>query len=46
MFVWFRVDGVADTQELIQKRAVDRKVILVPGASIGLPSKVDDHSDR
>ena len=31
MFVWFDLNGVQDTQELIQKRAIDANVILLPG---------------
>jgi hypothetical protein len=33
MFVWFRLLGVSDTMDLIQKKALDAKVLLVPGSS-------------
>ncbi|KAH3767679.1 PLP-dependent transferase [Pelomyxa schiedti] len=33
MFLWMKCNGVADTMELIQKRAVQKKVLLVPGES-------------
>jgi kynurenine/2-aminoadipate aminotransferase len=32
MFLWFKLNGINDTTELIQKKAVDKKVILVPGS--------------
>jgi len=31
MFVWFKLKGIQDTQELIQKKAMEEKVILLPG---------------
>ena len=31
MFVWIKLHGVIDTSELIQERAVDAKVLFVPG---------------
>lgn len=31
MFVWFRVNGVDDTQSLIYEKAVAAKVLLLPG---------------
>jgi len=31
MFVWIKLHGVTDTSELIQQRAVDAKVLFVPG---------------
>eukprot|EP00123_Amoebidium_parasiticum_P001249 comp12292_c0_seq1/m.7123 comp12292_c0_seq1/g.7123 ORF comp12292_c0_seq1/g.7123 comp12292_c0_seq1/m.7123 type:complete len:450 (-) comp12292_c0_seq1:161-1510(-) len=31
MFVWFRLCGVEDTRELIETKARDKKVILLPG---------------
>jgi len=37
MFVWMSLNGVDDTQELIEKKAVENKVILVPG-SVFLPN--------
>jgi kynurenine/2-aminoadipate aminotransferase len=33
MFVWFRLDGIADSQKLITERAIDSKVLMVPGQS-------------
>jgi kynurenine/2-aminoadipate aminotransferase len=33
MFLWLKLHGVADTNELIKRKAVDRKVLLVPGTS-------------
>mmetsp|Transcript_36835 Transcript_36835/g.50744 ORF Transcript_36835/g.50744 Transcript_36835/m.50744 type:complete len:421 (+) Transcript_36835:89-1351(+) len=33
MFVWFKLKGVEDSMELIQKEALEAKVLLVPGAS-------------
>lgn len=32
MFVWMKLNGVQDTQELIQTKAIESKVLLVPGA--------------
>lgn len=31
MFVWFRVPKVKDTTDMIKNKAVDKKVLLVPG---------------
>ena len=31
MFAWLRLRGVTDSFELISKRAVEQKVLLVPG---------------
>tara|TARA_R110002050_G_scaffold296093_1_gene455661 strand:+ start:622 stop:987 length:366 start_codon:yes stop_codon:yes gene_type:complete len=31
MFVWFKLNGIEDSLDLIQKEAVDAKVLLVPG---------------
>lgn len=33
MFVWFRVLGVDDTSDMIRTKAVEKKVLLVPGDS-------------
>lgn len=33
MFVWMKLLGVDDTFELITKKAVDAKVLLVPGSA-------------
>lgn len=33
MFVWFRLVGVENSMELIQKKALEAKVLLVPGSS-------------
>ncbi len=41
MFLWFRLLGVSDSTELIKKKAVEEKVLLVPGSSFspsGSPS--------
>lgn len=32
MFVWFKLLGITDSQQLIQSRAVAKKVLLVPGS--------------
>eukprot|EP00808_Paulinella_micropora_P010892 g51762.t1 len=36
MFVWFKLLGVADSAPLIQQKAVDKKVVLVPGKAFAL----------
>jgi len=33
MFLWIKLNGVKDTKELIQKKAVEKKVILLPGTA-------------
>ena len=33
MFLWMKLHGISDTQELIVRRAVERKVLMVPGIS-------------
>eukprot|EP01128_Nolandella_sp_AFSM9_P012351 TRINITY_DN9193_c0_g1_i1.p1 TRINITY_DN9193_c0_g1~~TRINITY_DN9193_c0_g1_i1.p1 ORF type:complete len:483 (-),score=116.72 TRINITY_DN9193_c0_g1_i1:111-1409(-) len=33
MFVWFKINNVSDTNELIKKEAVAAKVLMVPGVS-------------
>ncbi|GAB1293177.1 Kynurenine/alpha-aminoadipate aminotransferase, mitochondrial [Apodemus speciosus] len=33
MFLWIKVKGISDTKELIEKRALEREVLLVPGNS-------------
>lgn len=33
MFVWFKCLGVNDTEVLIKERAIEQKVIMVPGTS-------------
>ncbi len=33
MFLWFKIKGIQDTFSLIKTKAVDAKVILVPGRS-------------
>jgi len=33
MFVWFHLHGVMDTKSLIEEKAIEAKVILVPGAA-------------
>lgn len=33
MFVWFKIIGIEDTNDLIKKEAVNEKVLLVPGVS-------------
>jgi len=32
MFVWIKLKGISDTTELIQKRALEKKVLLLPGS--------------
>eukprot|EP01135_Chromosphaera_perkinsii_P010381 Nk52_evm53s2118 gene=Nk52_evmTU53s2118 len=36
MFVWFKVIGVNDTTQLIQSKAVEKKVLLLPGSAFVL----------
>ena len=31
MFVWFKLNGISDTQSLIEQKARDANVLLVPG---------------
>jgi kynurenine/2-aminoadipate aminotransferase len=33
MFVWFKVNGIRSTEQLIKERAVKQKVLLVPGVA-------------
>lgn len=33
MFLWIKVKGISDTKELIEKKAIEREVLLVPGNS-------------
>jgi len=37
MFVWFKLIGVSDSWPLIKEKALDKKVILVPGQSFEVP---------
>lgn len=37
MFVWFKLLGIKDSWPLIKEKAVDKKVILVPGQSFSVP---------
>ena len=32
MFVWIKLNGIDDTTALIQKRALDKKILLIPGS--------------
>lgn len=38
MFAWLKLTGVADTWPLIKDKAVDKKVLLVPGQSFTIPT--------
>uniref|UniRef100_A0A2H6N842 Kynurenine/alpha-aminoadipate aminotransferase, mitochondrial n=2 Tax=Micrurus carvalhoi TaxID=3147026 RepID=A0A2H6N842_9SAUR len=38
MFLWIKIKGVPDTQELIMKRALEKQVLLVPGCSFNINS--------
>uniref|UniRef100_A0A8C5WYD9 Kynurenine/alpha-aminoadipate aminotransferase, mitochondrial n=1 Tax=Laticauda laticaudata TaxID=8630 RepID=A0A8C5WYD9_LATLA len=38
MFLWIKIKGVPDTQELIMKKALDKQVLLVPGCSFNINS--------
>jgi len=40
MFVWLKLEGVEDTWPLIKEKAVDKKVILVPGQPFSVPGTV------
>lgn len=31
MFLWIKVNGVKDTNEMVMARGLDKKIILVPG---------------
>merc|ERR1711916_90250 len=42
MCLWIRLNNVDDTKELITKRAVEQKVLFVPGDAF-LPADVDHH---
>jgi len=33
MFIWFKLNGVDDSMSLIQKKALEAKVLLVPGSA-------------
>jgi len=37
MFVWFKLLGVTDSWPLIKEKAVDKKVLFVPGQSFSVP---------
>ncbi|KAK9398999.1 kynurenine/alpha-aminoadipate aminotransferase mitochondrial [Crotalus adamanteus] len=38
MFLWIKIKGVPDTQELIMKKALEKQVLLVPGCSFNINS--------
>ncbi|XP_026534663.1 kynurenine/alpha-aminoadipate aminotransferase, mitochondrial isoform X1 [Notechis scutatus] len=38
MFLWIKIKGVPDTQELIMKKALEKQVLLVPGCSFNIDS--------
>uniref|UniRef100_A0A2D4MGM3 Kynurenine/alpha-aminoadipate aminotransferase, mitochondrial n=1 Tax=Micrurus spixii TaxID=129469 RepID=A0A2D4MGM3_9SAUR len=38
MFLWIKIKGVPDTQELIVKKALEKQVLLVPGCSFNINS--------
>ncbi|KAJ6650198.1 hypothetical protein lerEdw1_013527 [Lerista edwardsae] len=38
MFLWIKIKGVSDTQELIMKKALEKEVLLVPGSAFNINS--------
>nr|XP_028600125.1 kynurenine/alpha-aminoadipate aminotransferase, mitochondrial isoform X2 [Podarcis muralis] len=38
MFLWMKIKGVSDTQELIMKKALEKQVLLVPGRAFNINS--------
>ncbi|XP_053114502.1 kynurenine/alpha-aminoadipate aminotransferase, mitochondrial isoform X2 [Hemicordylus capensis] len=38
MFLWIKLKGVSDTQELIMKKALEKQVLLVPGRAFNINS--------
>lgn len=42
MFLWMRLKGVKDSNDLIMDKAVEKKVLMVPGASF-IPTNGDEH---
>ncbi|XP_053258818.1 kynurenine/alpha-aminoadipate aminotransferase, mitochondrial isoform X2 [Podarcis raffonei] len=38
MFLWMKIKGVPDTQELIMKKALEKQVLLVPGRAFNINS--------
>ncbi|KAJ8390305.1 hypothetical protein AAFF_G00108740 [Aldrovandia affinis] len=38
MFLWIRLKGIADTQQLIMERALEKEVLLVPGGAFNINS--------
>lgn len=38
MFLWIKIKGVSDTQELIMKKALEKEVLLVPGNAFNINS--------
>ncbi|XP_058048159.1 kynurenine/alpha-aminoadipate aminotransferase, mitochondrial isoform X2 [Ahaetulla prasina] len=38
MFLWIKIKGIPDTQELIMKKALEKQVLLVPGCSFNINS--------
>lgn len=43
MFVWMRLLGESDTEELIMRRAVDAKVLMLPGRSFSPSDETGPH---
>ncbi|KAG5845579.1 hypothetical protein ANANG_G00140780 [Anguilla anguilla] len=40
MFLWIRLKGIADTQQLIMEKALEKEVLLVPGGVFNIDSSV------
>nr|XP_042713335.1 kynurenine/alpha-aminoadipate aminotransferase, mitochondrial-like isoform X2 [Chrysemys picta bellii] len=40
MFLWIKIKGVSDTQQLIMEKALQKEVLLVPGGAFNIDSSV------
>lgn len=38
MFLWIKIKGVSDTQQLIMENALQKEVLLVPGGAFNIDS--------
>nr|XP_021513379.1 kynurenine/alpha-aminoadipate aminotransferase, mitochondrial [Meriones unguiculatus] len=38
MFLWIKVKGISDTKDLIEKKAIEREILLVPGNAFFIDS--------
>lgn len=45
MFVWLRLNNITDSSKLIREKAVDKKVLLVPGVEF-LPNQAENNCVR